>query len=349
MRDVSRKVVTFRTAVARALLRISPSTVERIRKNELPKGDPLPVAKIAAIQAAKNTCQLIPYCHQIALEFVGVEFEISNDSIAIETTVKAANKTGVEMEALTAASVAALTIYDMVKFLDDLCEIERVYLVKKTGGKSDWMPSLDRPVKAAVLVMSDSVSAGAAKDKSGKIIVERLESYGVEIAEYKVVKDEMDEILAAVRENTDDRKVDLLLTTGGTGISPRDTTPEALRQLIERPLPGVDEAMRSYGQPNNPYAMLSRALSGVRGKTIIVSIPGSSGAARDALDALFPYLLHSLNMLEGKGHKNCEPGWDHSRHGHGDHDHSEGNRCDSHSDSHDHGDSHKKSQSVKTK
>jgi len=311
VKDVSRKVVTFRTAVAKAVLRISPSTVERIRKNELPKGDPLPVAKIAAIQAAKNTYQMIPYCHQIALEFVGVEFEIENDSISIETTVKACNKTGVEMEALTAASVAALTIYDMVKFLDDLCEIERVYLVKKTGGKSDWAPSLERPVKAAVLVMSDSVSAGAARDKSGKIIVERLESHGVEIAEYKVVKDDMNEIIKAVRENTDERHVDLLLTTGGTGISPRDTTPEALKQLIERPLPGVDEVMRSYGQPNNPYAMLSRSISGVRGNTIIISIPGSSGAARDALDSLFPYILHSLAMLEGKGHKNCEHQPDH--------------------------------------
>lgn len=302
MRDISNKVVTFRTAVAQAMLRVSPTTIDRIRNNQIPKGDPLIVAKVAAIQAAKNTSQIIPYCHQIALEFVGVEFELSDNSIRIETTVKADEKTGVEMEALTAASVAALTIYDMVKMLDDLCEMEGVTLLKKTGGKSDFKPKVERKIRAAVLVMSDRVSAGTAQDQSGKLIADRLEQHGIEVTELSVIADEESEIIPSVKRCTDDLKVDLVFTTGGTGVGPRDITPEALAQLIEKPLPGVSEAIRKYGQDRTPFAMLSRSSSGVRKNSVIISLPGSRGGVSDALDVLLPYILHAIPMIEGKCH-----------------------------------------------
>src|SRR5579884_543652 len=110
MRDVSAKPVTRRTATAQATLRAQPDTIRTIREGRLPKGDPLPVAKVAAIQAAKNTSQIIPYCHPLPVEFVAVEFELAADRITTTVQVKAIYKTGVEMEALTAASAAALTL-----------------------------------------------------------------------------------------------------------------------------------------------------------------------------------------------------------------------------------------------
>ncbi|HLG89585.1 MAG TPA: cyclic pyranopterin monophosphate synthase MoaC [Alphaproteobacteria bacterium] len=138
MRDVSQKPVTRRTATARAVLRAAPETIRTIREGRLPKGDPLPVAKVAAIQAAKNTSQIIPYCHPLPVEHLGVDFDFSPDSIMITTKVVAHYKTGVEMEALTAAAVAALSIYDMAKMIDPAMSIERVALLEKTGGKSDF-------------------------------------------------------------------------------------------------------------------------------------------------------------------------------------------------------------------
>src|SRR3990170_1839099 len=113
MRDISNKTSTLRTAIAKATLKVSPQTIQFIRDGKIPKGDPLPVAKVAAIQAAKNTSQIIPYCHPLPVDFVDCRFDLHADSIEITTEVKAIYKTGVEMEALTAASVAALTIYDM--------------------------------------------------------------------------------------------------------------------------------------------------------------------------------------------------------------------------------------------
>ncbi len=311
MRDVSQKVNTLRTAVAKAILRVSPETITQIKAGTLPKGDPLAVAKVAAIQAAKNTSQIIPYCHPLPVDFVGVEFQLDENSIEIEVKVKAIYKTGVEMEALTAASVAALTIYDMAKMVDDLMAIESITLLSKTGGKSDYAapPALDgKFLKAAVLVLSDSVAAGKAEDKSGKFIAAELLTRGFEITEYLVMADDEAAIVPEVRRICDDLKVNLLITTGGTGISPRDNTPDALKRLIEKELPGVVEAIRDYSQNRNSFSMLSRSVAGVRNKTIIVSLPGSLGAAQDGMTVLFPAINHAFKMLEGEGHKHSKKG-----------------------------------------
>jgi len=138
MWDVSDKSPTVRTATARAFLQMDASTVSAILGGTVPKGDPLPVAKVAAIQAAKNTPDIIPYCHPLGLEHVGVEFQIHETSIEVTVTVKTSGKTGVEMEALTAVTVGALTLYDMLKQLDMGMTIERVELLEKRGGKSDY-------------------------------------------------------------------------------------------------------------------------------------------------------------------------------------------------------------------
>jgi molybdenum cofactor biosynthesis protein MoaC len=303
MRDISQKTDSLRTAVAKAVLRVSPTTIQLIRDGKIPKGDPLSCAKVAAIQAAKNTSQIIPYCHPIPISFVGVEFQLDEDAIEIVATVKAIYKTGVEMEALTAASVAALTIYDMTKMLDEVMQIETVRLESKTGGKSDRQLKHDGPKhRAAVFVLSDSVAEGKAEDVSGHLIQKRLDAEGFDITEYKVMRDDESEITAAVKRCADELKVDLIITTGGTGIGPRDQTPEAITRLLDKELPGVTEQIRSYGQARTPFSMLSRSLAGVRNKTVIISLPGSAGGVQDSLDAVFPAIKHAFKMIAGESH-----------------------------------------------
>jgi cyclic pyranopterin monophosphate synthase len=305
MRDISRKISTFRTATAKAVIKVSPNTIALIRQNKTPKIDVLPIARVAAVQAAKKTSDIIPYCHPLPVSYVGVNFHLDEDFIEVEVLVKALYRTGVEMEALTAASVAALTIYDMAKMIDDSMQIESIRLVEKTGGKSSFKHKHgeNKQRRAAVFVMSDSIAKGKGEDKSGKLIVERLEKEGLKVVEYQILPDDESLIIPAIRRCTDDLKVDLVITTGGTGVSPRDVTPEALSRLIERPLPGITEAIRSYGQERNPYAMLSRSTAGVRNRSIIVSMPGSSGGVKDSIDAIFPAILHTFNILEGESHK----------------------------------------------
>lgn len=302
MLDISHKTETLRIATARARVRMAPETMTRVRDGSVPKGDPLPIAKVAAVQAAKATPRLIPYCHPVPLDFVGVEYELGEDDIVITVTAKAVAKTGVEMEALTGAAAAALTIYDMLKMLDDCLRIGEVVLVNKKGGKSDFRDSFDRPLRAAVVVMSDTVAAGKKRDQSGRTIVERLEAEGLEVADYCIVPDDAATIRDTVLRYCDELELDLVMTTGGTGLGPRDTTPEALVGVIERAVPGIAEAMRAYGQRRTPRAMLSRSFAGVRGNTLIVALPGSRTGVAESLDALLPGLFHAFHMLWGERH-----------------------------------------------
>ncbi len=302
MRDISRKTKTARSAQAQAVLKVSPETIRLIRDGKTPKGDPLPVAKVAAIQAAKNTSQIIPYCHPIPVDFVECLFQLGEDTIRITTEVKAIYKTGVEMEALTAASVAALTLYDMLKPVDERMEIAGITLIQKRGGKSDFTDTAAVPLRAAVLVLSDSVAAGKRKDTSGLYIVEQLKERRIEVVDYKIIPDDQKTIEETLVSYADSLKLDLVITTGGTGLSSKDVTPEAMKAVVEREIPGVVEAARSHGQERTPLAMWSRGKAGVRGSTIIVNLPGSKRAVEESLDAILPGLVHVFRMMRGEGH-----------------------------------------------
>jgi len=302
MRDISQKIKTFRTAVAKATIKVSPKTIDLIRRSKMPKGNPFPVAKVAAIQAAKNTSQIIPYCHPIPVDFVDCQFKTGKNSIEITTTVKAIYKTGVEMEALTAVSVAALTVYDMAKAVDETMRITGISLLSKRGGKSDFAGKRGVRLKAAVLVLSDSVSKGKKKDTSGKFIVARLEEHGIKIIGYRVIPDDPATMQKLLLQYTDNDKADFVITTGGTGVGPRDFTPEATERVIEREIPGIAETLRAYGQERMPFSMLSRGKAGVRGHTLIVNLPGSKKSVEESMAVLLPAILHSAKITQGGGH-----------------------------------------------
>ncbi|MFZ0389192.1 MAG: bifunctional molybdenum cofactor biosynthesis protein MoaC/MoaB [Calditrichia bacterium] len=303
MIDISSKNKTLRIAVAEAVITLQPETLQMVQQGRVPKGDPLTVAKVAAIQAAKNTSRIIPYCHPLPVEAAEISFSLEENRIRVETTVKAIHRTGVEMEALTAASVAALTLYDMLKMLDKDMAIETVRLLRKRGGKSDYRETDTGRLQAAVLVMSDSIAAGKKDDRSGQMIVERLKKEGVPVKDYRIIPDDPQEIKENLLRYSDEQRLDLVLTTGGTGFSRRDNTPEVMAEIIDREAPGIPETARAYGQERTPYSMLSRGKAGLRGKTLIVSLPGSKGGVKDSLDALFPGLLHAFKMIRGGGHE----------------------------------------------
>lgn len=303
MIDVSHKTTTLRIAVARAVLRAAPASIARVRAGTVPKGDPLPVARAAAVLAVKNTPQIIPFCHPIRVDWVGVEFELADDHITVDVTVKAVDRTGVEVEAMTGATTAALVVYDMLKMLDDTLVIEGVRLLEKRGGKSDWRRVDPSRIRAAVLVSSDSVAAGHKDDLCGLMIRERLEELGLQVDAYAVVPDEVDDIVRTVCRWVDEEGIRLVITTGGTGFSPRDRTPEAMQRILEREAPGIMEAARAHGQARTPFSMLSRGRAGTRKDALVVNLPGSRSGTTDALDALLPGVVHAFKMLRGGGHE----------------------------------------------
>ncbi len=300
MRPVTNKPTTLRRATARATLHAAPETIARLRANDLPKPDALVVARVAAVTAAKRTPDIIPYCHPIPVDHVEVEFDVADDRVEVTARVEAIWKTGVEMEALTAASVATLTLYDMLKAIDTDMRIDDVRLIEKRGGKSQFADAPPEGYRAAVIVASDGVFAGNREDRSGRVIADRLRAYGLE-PHYAVIPDERETIVETLRGLCTDG-YDLVLTTGGTGLGPRDVTVEAARDVIEREAPGIVEATRAFGQARTPYAMLSRGVAGVCGRTLVVTLPGSSRGAAEACDVLLPAIFHAWPMLRGGGH-----------------------------------------------
>lgn len=324
MVDVGAKDVSVRTATARGRLLVAPSVVALLRGEGVPKGDALGVARVAGILGAKRVPDLVPLCHPIGLSGVVVELTVADDAVEITAVTRTRDRTGVEMEALTAVAVAGLTLHDMVKAVDPAAVLTDVRVVEKTGGASgDWKrpdaspadatphlpaagsapkpcPGLPADARAVVVTVSDRSHAGARLDRSGPLLAGLLGDLGFTVADVVVVPDEFDAVADAIRGAVDG-STDLVVTTGGTGFAPRDVTPEATRGVIERDAPGLVETLRAAYRDRVPTAILSRGLAGIRGSAIIVNLPGSPGGVRDGVRVLAPVIGHAVAQLRGGG------------------------------------------------
>jgi molybdenum cofactor biosynthesis protein MoaC len=302
MVDITHKIITQRTATAQAIVKLgSPETMQAILDKTVPKGDVLEVSRTAGLFAVKNTSNAIPDCHPMPIEFTGIQFECLEDEVRIEVTVKAIYRTGVEVEAMHGASIVALTMYDMLKPIDKKVEISTIKLLHKKGGKSDYGNKEVQNLSVAVMVCSDSVSSGKKEDKAGKVISDKIKNLGLEVSNYIIIPDEVLDIQNTINKLCV-QKTDLIIITGGTGLSNRDVTPEAVIPLLDRRIPGIEEAIRSYGQDRTPYAMLSRSVVGFKGNTLIMALPGSTAGAGESMDAVFPSVLHLFKLLNGFNH-----------------------------------------------
>lgn len=302
MVNITHKYDTLRKAIASATVTVSDAaTITAIEQRKVPKGDVFEFSRAAGLFAVKKTSDVIPDCHPLPVEFAAITHKIEGLNILISVEVHTIYKTGVEVEAMHGASITALTIYDMLKPIDKNVQISSIKLISKTGGKSDMAAYGTERIKAAVIVCSDSISAGKAEDRSGKAIKDKLQKFNIN-ASYEVIPDDAEQVRAKTNSLID-QGCRLILFTGGTGLSPRDVTPDVIGLMIDRQIPGIMETARNYGQQRTPFAMLSRGVAGFIKNTLVITLPGSEKATIETMDALFPHVLHVFKVAEGAGHK----------------------------------------------
>lgn len=299
MVDVSTKFETIRTAQAEGKIYLSKETVEMIKNEQIPKGDVLVASQMAGIMGVKKTPEVLPFCHPILIDQAFVETRLDEDGVYVRSYVRCIGRTGVEMEALSAVSVALLNVYDMCKAFDKNMVISEIRLLSKTGGKSEYEEDLSG-LTCGVITLSDSCYMGQGEDSSGKVAIEIIENeFNGKVVEYHILPDEEEIIVEKLKSLVD--RVDIIITTGGTGFSKRDVTPEATLKVVDREMVGFEEAMRVLGVKFTPKSLLSRGVCGIAGDhTLIVNLPGSARGVRDNLRMIAPLLKHAIKIARGE-------------------------------------------------
>jgi cyclic pyranopterin phosphate synthase len=304
MVDITHKVNSLRKAVATAIVKVSKQeTIDAVQNKKVPKGDVFEFSRAAGLLAVKKTSDVIPDCHPLPIEYTAITYAVEGLEITINVEVHTIYKTGVEVEAMHGASIVALTMYDMLKPIDKAIEISTIKLANKTGGKSQYDDQSTSGLRCAVIVCSDSVAEGSKQDFAGKAVMQKLQQQQLKTNLYVVIPDEFEQIQNKAKQLSKE-EYNLVVFVGGTGLSPRDVTPEAISPLIDREIPGIMEAARNYGQQRTPYAMLSRGVAGFINKTLVLTLPGSTRGAEETMDALFPYIIHIFKVAEGMRHNN---------------------------------------------
>ncbi|TAM04190.1 MAG: bifunctional molybdenum cofactor biosynthesis protein MoaC/MoaB, partial [Rhodanobacter sp.] len=294
MADIRNKRPTRRRAVAVGELQAGPVAYPLIVERRLPKGDALLMAEVAGLQGAKQASALMPLCHPLTLELVRVRCEPVAERFAIRVYCEVATeaRTGVEMEALAGVSAAVLTLYDLSKPVEPALAIGGIRLLFKEGGKSglwrhpEGMSEAEcaqyRPrdsarldtVPCAVITLSDRAYAGTYEDRSGPLLVDRLKALGARVEQVELLPDGIEPLATRLRALAH-AGIRLCLCTGGTGLGPRDVTPEALAQVADRRITGLAEMFRSESARHTPLAWLSRAEVVQVGGMLVFALPGS--------------------------------------------------------------------------
>lgn len=322
MIDVGGKAPTHRVAIAEGRIVVGAEAFVLIQERTLPKGDARVLAEIAGIQGAKLASQLMPLCHPMGLDQVLIRTDLEPETHAVRVTCTASThaKTGVEMEALAGVNAALLTIWDLTKMIEPNLEIQGVRLLAKRGGKSGlWLnpqgvppwvmdkvaPAPQQTLKgifASVITLSDRASRGEYEDEATPVAMAVLQSLGAQVLSNVVIPDEPELLVEVLEEIRAERVIRLVLTTGGTGVGPRDQTPDTIAAIADRVIPGIGEQLRLYGSQFTPHSWSSRSLGATFGNMLIIALPGNPKAVREGIECLHPQIAHLIHTIDDIKH-----------------------------------------------
>ncbi len=297
LRDISDKPTTARQARAEAWVRMPKDCAQRVLDGTIDKGDVREAARIAGMMAIKRCWELLPHCHPITLQHSAMDFELHDDALRIEALVATIGPTGVEMEALTGASVAALTIYDMLKPHAGMdLTIDGVRLLEKTGGKSDHRRALKSARPAKIITVSSKIAQGGKPDAAADWLADALNDAGFSPVERQIIAPQTQDIRDAVSQAASDNNA-LIITVGGTGLAPDDCTAETVADMLDKDVPGIMETARQFGQQRTPLALIARGVAGTLGRSLVITLPGSLAGSRESWSAIRAGVVHAVGVL----------------------------------------------------
>lgn len=325
MVSVTDKKPTHRVAIATGKIIVGKQVFNLIKTDKLPKGNSLLLSEIAGINAAKEAYRMIPLCHPLGLDHVSIYHELDEDNFAIiiYSEVSAFAKTGVEMEALAAVNAALLSIYDLSKMVEATLTISDIRLVIKKGGKkgfwthpdgipdfvSDLLTKYDQQtidslngVNTAIITISDRAANNIYQDKSGELLKAKLSGCGAVIDNYLIIPDSKVKIKEAVLNYANIDDLDFIITTGGTGIAPRDLTYNVMQDIGDKEIIGFGELLRQNGAKYTKYSWLSLTSAWLVKQKLVIILPGSVNAVKESLEVIIDLVPHTLKMIKGKGH-----------------------------------------------
>jgi len=310
MNDITHKISTLRSATAIGMIQCSQEIIDLAKADKLPKGDLFNIAKAAGFIGAKKTQDLIPHCHPVGIDAFKLAFYYSDDEALLEyidqqdillgiyivAKAKYVGRTGIEMEVLTGLSVAALTIYDLLKPLGQKdIQITGIRLLEKKGGKTD-KPKFSKHIhKAGILLCSDAIANGKKEDTVGTEIKALLEKEKTSIEKYSIVSSDTAEIINTITSWVEE-DVPVIFTVGGTGLG--SPFIKALQAQLDYEAKGVIQAMYQHGLDRSPLAMHSQLLAGYINQTLVVTLPGSRNGAIECLQGIIKAIFHARVVLK---------------------------------------------------
>ena len=320
MINISNKSISYRRSVSKGSIFLDENLYNLVINKKIFKGDPIILAEIAGINAVKKTFSLLPLCHPLLLEEINFFIEMNNNLkiIDIYCYFSTTSKTGVEMESLTGVSIALLTIYDLLKMYSSYIYMSNIQLIFKDGGKNGiWMNeniSIPFCIKNKlkiynkyllnfnfiVLIISDRATNKIYNDESGEILINSLKDLGANILYYEIIYDNEILIIKTLKNLVKNYNVNCIITSGGTGITSKDLTPNAVKLLCDYCIPGFGEILRLKGEIYNRYSWLSRCIAAVYKEVLIITLPGNPKSINECLSILEHILPHSLKMINKK-------------------------------------------------
>lgn len=297
MKDISMRNSNVKYAKASGELLLDKFTIGLIKENKIKAGNVMETAKNCGLIGGKFAANSIIHAHNSPIDYVNTEVQINEESLLVTSIVKSIGKSGVESNAVASVTNALLNAFDMTRCLCKTAKITNIQLIESIGKSKDFNRKRKESLKACLLIVSDVKFNGSKKENSSQLIIDFLKKQQINVEVSKILQED-EVVLKNEIEDLIKNKFQLILLAGSSSLNSKGVASKVAKEMCDRNLPGISEAIRKFGKDRTPFSMFSDEYCGVKGDTILLNIPGNSSGAIESLSAIFPGFLKAYSMMK---------------------------------------------------